>query len=44
LLLGLELPIFPVVRPVLWVVLVLLILTIFNRARGALREVRGRTS
>jgi CDP-diacylglycerol---glycerol-3-phosphate 3-phosphatidyltransferase len=44
LLLGLELPIFPVVRPVLWVVLVLLLLTIFNRARGALREVRGRAS
>jgi CDP-diacylglycerol--glycerol-3-phosphate 3-phosphatidyltransferase len=41
LLLGLELPISPVVRPVLWIVLVLLLVTIFNRARGALKEVRG---
>ena len=44
LLLGLESPIVPVVRPILWIVLVLLLLTIINRARGALRELRGRTS
>jgi len=44
LLLGLELPIFPLVRPILWIVLVLLLLTIINRAQGALRELRGRTS
>ncbi len=43
LLLGLELPLFPIVRPVLWIVLVLLLITIFNRARGALKELRGRT-
>ncbi|HEY4979344.1 MAG TPA: CDP-alcohol phosphatidyltransferase family protein [Candidatus Acidoferrum sp.] len=43
LLLGLELPLSPVVRPVLWIVLLLLLLTIFNRARGALKELRGRT-
>jgi len=41
LLLGLNLPIFPVVRPVLWIVVFLLVLTILNRARGALRELRG---
>ena len=44
LLLGLELPIFPVVRPVLWIVLALSVVTILNRARGALRELRGRAS
>jgi CDP-diacylglycerol--glycerol-3-phosphate 3-phosphatidyltransferase len=45
LLLGLNLPIFPAVRPVLWIVVVLLVLTILNRARGALRELQGnRTS
>lgn len=42
LLLGLGLPIFPIVRPVLWIVLFLLVLTILNRARGALKEIRGR--
>jgi CDP-diacylglycerol---glycerol-3-phosphate 3-phosphatidyltransferase len=41
LLLGLNLPIVPIVRYVLWFVLVLLLLTIVNRARGALAEVRG---
>ncbi len=43
LLLGLQLPIFRVVIPVQWIVLVLLLATIANRARGALREIRGRT-
>ncbi len=42
LLLGLELPIFPLVRPVLWIVLFLLVLTILNRVRGALTEIRDR--
>jgi len=41
LLLGLNLPIFPVVRPVLWIVMFLLVLTILNRAGGALRELQG---
>jgi CDP-diacylglycerol--glycerol-3-phosphate 3-phosphatidyltransferase len=41
LLLGLNLPILPAVRPVLWIVLVLLLLTILNRARCALRELAG---
>lgn len=44
LLLGLQLPIFRVVIPVQWIVLVLLLVTILNRASGALREMRGRTS
>jgi len=44
LLLGLQLPIFRVVLPVQWLVLALLLVTIVNRARGALREIRGRTS
>jgi CDP-diacylglycerol---glycerol-3-phosphate 3-phosphatidyltransferase len=44
LLLGLNLPIVPVVRYVLWFALVLLLLTIVNRARAALAEVRGRTA
>jgi CDP-diacylglycerol---glycerol-3-phosphate 3-phosphatidyltransferase len=44
LLLGLNLPIVPVVRYVLWFVLVLLIFTIANRARGALAELRGRAA
>jgi len=43
LLLGLNLPIVPIVRYVLWLVLVLLLFTIVNRARGALAEVRGRS-
>jgi CDP-diacylglycerol--glycerol-3-phosphate 3-phosphatidyltransferase len=44
LLLGLNLPIVPLVRYVLWFVLVLLILTIANRVRGALAELRGRAA
>ena len=44
LLLGLQLPIFRVVIPVQWIVLALLLVTIMNRARGALREIQGRTS
>ena len=43
LLLGMNLPIFPAVRPVLWIVVFLLVLTVLNRARGALREIRGIT-
>ncbi len=42
--LGLNLPIVPAVRYVLWFLLVLLLLTIINRARGALAELRGPTS
>jgi CDP-diacylglycerol--glycerol-3-phosphate 3-phosphatidyltransferase len=41
LLLGLNVPILPAVRPILWIVLVLLLLTILNRARCALRELAG---
>lgn len=41
LLLGLELPIVPVVRYVLWFVLALLLLTIANRARCSLAELQG---
>jgi len=41
LLLGLNLHIFPIVFPVLWFVAFLLVLTILNRARGALRELHG---
>jgi CDP-diacylglycerol---glycerol-3-phosphate 3-phosphatidyltransferase len=44
LLLGLQLPILRVVIPVQWIVLALLLVTIVNRARGALREIRGHTS
>lgn len=44
LLLGLQLPIFRVVITVQWIVLALLLVTIVNRARGALREIQGRTS
>jgi CDP-diacylglycerol--glycerol-3-phosphate 3-phosphatidyltransferase len=44
LLLRLNLPIVPVVRYVLWFMLVLLLLTIINRARGALAEVQGSPS
>jgi CDP-diacylglycerol--glycerol-3-phosphate 3-phosphatidyltransferase len=42
LLLGLNLPIGPVVFPVLAVMLILLCVTIFNRARGALCELQAR--
>ena len=41
LLLGLRLPIGPAVRYVLYVVFVLLLLTVANRARSALAELRG---
>lgn len=41
LLLGLNLPIVPIVLYVLWFVLVSLLLTIMNRARGALAELRS---
>jgi CDP-diacylglycerol--glycerol-3-phosphate 3-phosphatidyltransferase len=43
LLLGLHLPIVPFVPYVLWLVLALLLCTIINRARGALKESRGST-
>jgi CDP-diacylglycerol--glycerol-3-phosphate 3-phosphatidyltransferase len=43
LLLGLQLPIMSVVRPVLWIILILLLATIVNRAHVALKELRGRT-
>jgi len=42
--LGSNLPIFPAVRPVLWIVVLLLLLTILNRARGALRELQSRNA
>jgi CDP-diacylglycerol--glycerol-3-phosphate 3-phosphatidyltransferase len=42
--LGLNLPIFRAVRPVLWIVAFLLLLTILNRARGALRELQSRNA
>jgi len=41
LLLGLNLPIFPIVQPVCWIVVALLLLTVINRGRGALRELQG---
>ena len=41
LLLGLNFPIVPLVRYVLWIVLALLLLTIVNRARKALAELQG---
>jgi CDP-diacylglycerol--glycerol-3-phosphate 3-phosphatidyltransferase len=44
LLLGLQLPILPFVRPILWIMLVLLIATIVNRAHSALKELRGLTA
>ena len=44
LLLGLQLPISLVVQPVLWIVLVLLVFTIFNRSGRALNEVKGRSA
>lgn len=44
LLLGLQLPVFPVVRPVLLIVLILLLATVLNRARNALKEIRSRLS
>ena len=44
LLLGMNLPIVPFVPYVLWLVLALLVFTIVNRARGALKELRGSAS
>ena len=44
LLLGMNLPIVPFVPYVLWLVLALLLFTIINRARGALKELRGSAS
>jgi CDP-diacylglycerol--glycerol-3-phosphate 3-phosphatidyltransferase len=44
LLLGLNLPMVPFVPYVLWLVLALLVFTIINRARGALKELRGSAS
>ena len=44
LLLGMNLPIVPFVPFVLWLVFALLLITIINRARGALTELRGSTS
>jgi CDP-diacylglycerol--glycerol-3-phosphate 3-phosphatidyltransferase len=44
LLLGMNLPIVPLVPFVLWLVSALLPITIINRARGALKELRGSTS
>ena len=43
LLLGMNLPIVPFVPFVLWLVFALLLITIINRARGALTELRGST-
>jgi CDP-diacylglycerol--glycerol-3-phosphate 3-phosphatidyltransferase len=42
LLLGLNLPILRIVRPILWIVLLLVLFTIVNRARCALREIGSR--
>ena len=44
LLLGMNLPIVPFVPYVLWLMLALLVFTIINRARGALKELRGSAS
>jgi CDP-diacylglycerol--glycerol-3-phosphate 3-phosphatidyltransferase len=44
LLLGMNLPMVPLVPCVLWLVFALLLVTIINRARGALKELRGSTS
>jgi CDP-diacylglycerol--glycerol-3-phosphate 3-phosphatidyltransferase len=44
LLLGLNLPMVPFVPYVLWLVLALLVFTIINRARGALKDLRGSAS
>jgi CDP-diacylglycerol---glycerol-3-phosphate 3-phosphatidyltransferase len=44
LLLGLNVPILQLVRPILWIVLALLLLTILNRARNALRELGGQAT
>jgi CDP-diacylglycerol--glycerol-3-phosphate 3-phosphatidyltransferase len=41
LLLGLNVSLFPALKPIHWIVLVLLLLTILNRARRALRELAG---
>jgi CDP-diacylglycerol--glycerol-3-phosphate 3-phosphatidyltransferase len=44
LLLGMNLPIVPFVPFVLWLVFALLLVTIINRARSALKELRGSAS
>jgi CDP-diacylglycerol---glycerol-3-phosphate 3-phosphatidyltransferase len=44
LLLALQVPLLPVITPVLWVVLILLLLTILNRSRAALRELKSRVT
>ena len=44
LLLGLGVPVAPFLIYILWIVLALLVTTILNRARGALVELRSRTS
>lgn len=44
LLLGMNVPMVPFVPYVLWLVLALLVSTIINRARGALKELRGSAS
>jgi CDP-diacylglycerol--glycerol-3-phosphate 3-phosphatidyltransferase len=44
LLFGLNVSILPLVRPILWIVLTLLLLTVLNRARGALHELGGQAT
>jgi CDP-diacylglycerol--glycerol-3-phosphate 3-phosphatidyltransferase len=44
LLLGLNVSILPLVHPILWIVLTLLLLTVLNRSRGALRELGGQAT
>jgi CDP-diacylglycerol---glycerol-3-phosphate 3-phosphatidyltransferase len=44
LLLGLQLPIGPAVHTILWIVLILSLATIVNRAQSALKELRGRAT
>jgi CDP-diacylglycerol---glycerol-3-phosphate 3-phosphatidyltransferase len=44
LLLGLGIPLTSVLEPILWIMLVLIVLTILNRARGALNEARAKLS
>jgi CDP-diacylglycerol---glycerol-3-phosphate 3-phosphatidyltransferase len=43
LLLGLGLPIAAAVRPIVWIAVALLVVTILNRSRAALRELRTHT-
>jgi CDP-diacylglycerol---glycerol-3-phosphate 3-phosphatidyltransferase len=44
LLLGLNVPILSIIRPILWIVLLLLLVTILNRVRRALREIGVRST